>query len=142
MLVVVWMRIADRMAEQRLHRLSHRLSGLSISEGEVASACRLVAWAFEHFYRTMLRDIRDAPSRHMDETAWRIDGRSAWMWAFVEKCASFVKSVLSSAARLFLFVRMDIESTNNAAERAIRPMVAPRKVSGGSRSSFRCMSCV
>lgn len=30
--------------------------------------------------------------------------------------------------------RMDTESTNNAAERAIRPMVIRRKASGGSRS--------
>ena len=30
--------------------------------------------------------------------------------------------------------RMDTESTNNAAERVIRPMVVRRKVSGGSRS--------
>ncbi len=33
-----------------------------------------------------------------------------------------------------MFVSMGIESTNNAAERAIRPMVIRRKVSGGSRS--------
>jgi transposase len=50
------------------------------------------------------------------------------------KCSSFVKSLLSATDKLFLFVRMDIESTNNTAERAIRPIVVARKVSGGSRS--------
>ncbi|MDG6934429.1 MAG: transposase [Nitrososphaerota archaeon] len=51
-----------------------------------------------------------------------------------EKCSSFVRSLLSAADRLFLFVRMDIESTSNAAERAIRSMVVAREVSGGSCS--------
>ena len=247
MLVIVWMRIAHRMTEQSVAEAMGTLFGLGISEGEVANACKLVANAFEPFYQSMLRDIRDAPSRHMDETTWRIDGRSAWMWTFVEKwttvfvirysrghdvplevlgkhapgvnitdryraydtlasetgdsqqycwahmlldarelsdfygdegaeiygtlcslyaeaktynhhgsagderrlihalgalnhsygnekCSSFVRSLLSATDKLFLFVRMDIESTNNAAEREIRPMVANRKVSGGSRS--------
>ena len=66
MLVIVWMRIAHRMTEQSVAGAMGTLFGLGISEGEVASACRLVANAFEPFYRTMLRDIRDAPSRHMD----------------------------------------------------------------------------
>ena len=247
MLVIVWMRIAHRMTEQSVAEAMGILFGLCISEGEVAGACKLVARAFEPFYRTMLRDIRDAPSRHMDETTWRIDGRSAWMWTFVEKwttvfvirysrghdvplevlgkhapgvnitdryraydalasqtgdsqqycwahilldakelsdfygdegaeiygtlcslyaeaktyghhgsvedeqrlihalgaldhsysnekCSSFVRSLLSATDKLFLFVRMDIDSTNNEAEREIRPMVVRRKVSGGSRS--------
>ena len=41
---------------------------------------------------------------------------------------------LSAADRLFLSARMGIESTNNAAERAIRPMVVVRKVSAGNHS--------
>ncbi len=247
MLVIVWMRIAHRMTEQSVAEAMGTLFGLEISEGEVVNACKLVANAFEPFYQSMLRDIRDAPSRHMDETTWRIDGRSAWMWTFVEKwttvfvvrysrghdvplevlgkhapgvnitdryraydtlasktgdsqqycwahilldakelsgfygdegaeiygtlcslyaeaktydhhgsvederrlihalgaldhsysngkCSSFVRSLLSATDKLFLFVRMDIESTNNEAERTIRPMVVNRKVSGGSRS--------
>ena len=52
-----------------------------------------------------------------------------------EKCLSFVRSLLSATDRLFLFVRMDIESTNNAAEGEIRSMFVRRKVSGGSRSN-------
>ena len=77
MLVIVWMRIAHRMTEQSVSEAMGILFSFSISEGEVANACRLVAVAFELFYKTMLGDMRDAPSRHMDETTWRIDGRSA-----------------------------------------------------------------
>ena len=50
------------------------------------------------------------------------------------KCARFVKNLIKDRDKLFLFVCMDIESTNNRAERAIRPVVIARKISGGSRS--------
>ena len=61
MLVIVWMRIAHRMTEQSVSEAMGTLFGFSISEGEVANACRLVAEAFEPFYKTMLGDMMDAP---------------------------------------------------------------------------------
>jgi hypothetical protein len=50
-------------------------------------------------------------------------------------CARFARNVLKDAAHLFRFVTdPSVDSTNNRAERALRPMVVARKVSGGSRS--------
>ena len=47
----------------------------------------------------------------------------------------FVDEVLSQRAWLFEFVlNPEVEGTNNRAERALRPMVVARKISGGSRS--------
>jgi transposase len=47
----------------------------------------------------------------------------------------FVTEVLSQRAWLFEFVlNPAVEGTNNRAERALRPMVVARKISGGSRS--------
>ena len=51
------------------------------------------------------------------------------------RCARFVKNIINDREKLFLFVELDIESTNNRAERAIRPVVIARKISGGSRSN-------
>lgn len=50
-------------------------------------------------------------------------------------CARFARNVLKDAAHFFRFVTdPEVDSTNNRAERALRPMVIARKVSGGSRS--------
>lgn len=47
----------------------------------------------------------------------------------------FVTEVLSIRERLFEFVvHPEVEGTNNRAERALRPAVVARKISGGSRS--------
>ncbi|MEM0134172.1 MAG: transposase [Thermoplasmatales archaeon] len=55
-----------------------------------------------------------------------------------KKCAGSIRNLLKRKRDdLFRFViNRDIESTNNRAERAIRPIVTYRKVSGGSRSDL------
>ncbi len=51
------------------------------------------------------------------------------------ECRKFVKNLLRYKDFMFEFVtNPDVEATNNRAERAIRPCVIARKVSGGSRS--------
>ena len=51
------------------------------------------------------------------------------------ECRTFVKNLLKYKEFMFEFVtNPDVDATNNRAERAIRPCVIARKVSGGSRS--------
>jgi transposase len=50
--------------------------------------------------------------------------------------ATLVKRIRRSQTELFTFVReLDVPPTNNAAERAVRPLVIARKISGGTRSA-------
>lgn len=52
------------------------------------------------------------------------------------RCHKFAENLLKDLDCLFEFVKNpDVDGTNNAAERALRPSVVARKVSGGSRSS-------
>lgn len=51
-------------------------------------------------------------------------------------CRRIAKRLLKHSHQLFTFLeQMDVESNNNRAERAIRPAVIVRKISGGNRSS-------
>ncbi|MHA1170376.1 MAG: IS66 family transposase [Candidatus Hodarchaeales archaeon] len=51
------------------------------------------------------------------------------------ECRKFVKNLLKWKNFMFEFVMNPyVDATNNRAERAIRPCVIARKVSGGSRS--------
>lgn len=51
------------------------------------------------------------------------------------RCRKYVKNLLKYKDSMFEFVmNPDVDATNNRAERAIRPCVIARKVSGGSRS--------
>ena len=51
-------------------------------------------------------------------------------------CQRLAKRLRKHSHQLFTFLeQMDVESNNNSAERAIRPAVVTRKISGGNRSS-------
>jgi transposase len=52
-----------------------------------------------------------------------------------KKAKAFVKTITKHKRNLFLFVtNKDVEATNNAAERALRPLVVMRKISYGNMS--------
>jgi hypothetical protein len=249
MLTVVWLKVGLRMTESAIPQVLHRLFGLKISEGEAIHILAQVARAFGPYYDGLIREVRNASARNIDETSWRIDGENCWLWAFITKgealyriasrrnsdvpekvlgkhrgvdihdrfsaynrlgrksgnpqqycwahilndakelsefwgedgehihqvlgqiytkakgfehggsdadieqlvqemksgldypysshhCYNFVKNLLKKQNSLFEFVKNpDVDSTNNAAERAIRPAVVARKISGGSRST-------
>ncbi len=61
-------------------------------------------------------------------------GLSNWQGSSVHG-HRFVQGILALRERLFEFVRnATVEGTNHRAERALRPAVVARKISGGSRS--------
>ena len=52
-----------------------------------------------------------------------------------QRCHKFVVNLLKEKDNLFEFVKNPyVEGTNNMAERAMRPPVVARKISGGNRS--------
>jgi hypothetical protein len=51
------------------------------------------------------------------------------------KCKKFARKILKERDKLFIFVtNPEVDGTNNRAERAVRPNVVLRKVSGGTKS--------
>jgi transposase len=95
MLIVSWFKIKLRMTEEAIPEVLHRLFGLKICEGEVIHILSQVAKAFGPYYNQLVRDIRNAPARHIDETTWRINGKNVYLWAFVTKWETLYKIAAS-----------------------------------------------
>lgn len=85
MLLVVYLKIGLRMPVDSIPRLLKETFNLAISEGEVCLILEQMANAFGPYYEQLLQEIRSAPARHMDETSWRINGETVWLWAFITK---------------------------------------------------------
>lgn len=57
--------------------------------------------------------------------------------------ATLAKRLRSHLPELFTFVRdPEVDATNNAAERSLRPLVTIRKISGGTRSQMGSTTCM
>ncbi len=70
-------------------RLAFRTTlGLDIALGTIVKMVNRVAAAFWPLYVGMLKELRKASLISADETPWRVDGRSAWPWAFVSGTAA------------------------------------------------------
>lgn len=95
MLIVVWFKIKLRMTEEAIPEVLNRLFGLKISEGEVIHILAQVARAFGPFYQELIQKIRDAQSRNIDETSWRINGENANLWVFVSEGETLYKTAFS-----------------------------------------------
>lgn len=59
-----------------------RLCGLSITAGALAQEMNALAKWLKPEYASIQSTLRQSPSVHVDETGWRLDGKSCWLWAF------------------------------------------------------------
>lgn len=83
MLMVAWLRLANRIPEQIVARMMADCFGLQISTGEVQHILDQVATAYTGFYEELLDDLRRRGTKHMDESTWRTNGINQYAWAFV-----------------------------------------------------------
>jgi hypothetical protein len=91
MLIVVWLKIGMRLTEEAIPQILEQLCGIRISEGEVSHICTIIAEEFGEFYAQLENEVRQAQARYIDETSWRENGKTLWMWAFVTKGVALYK---------------------------------------------------
>lgn len=96
----------------------------------------------EHIYHVVKKTYRDAKNydhRGNDENIEKLFQKMADELNHPYKshrCHKFVVNLLKEKDNLFEFVKNPhVDGTNNAAERALRPPVVARKISGGNRST-------
>lgn len=67
-------------------RVTH---SFTLTEGGIQSILHAFKTQFTKEYEAILKEIRDAPVKHADETSWRIDGINAWAWFFGTSHAAY-----------------------------------------------------
>jgi len=85
MLLVVFMKMGLALPSQKIIKMLESQYNLTISDGEIYKMLEQVARAFGAHYKELQQKIRDAAVKHLDETGWRINGKSHWLWIFINK---------------------------------------------------------
>ncbi|EQD77407.1 hypothetical protein B1B_01081, partial [mine drainage metagenome] len=64
--------------------------------GEVLNILSQLSESLGPEYDKLLEQIRDAPSRHMDTTSWRVNGENHDLWTFVTKTEAIFRITKSN----------------------------------------------
>ena len=59
-----------------------RLCGLSVTAGALAQSMQSLAKWFTPQYQAIQTGLRQSHCTYVDETGWRLNGQSCWLWAF------------------------------------------------------------
>ena len=59
-----------------------RLCGLSVTAGALAQSMQSLAKWFTPEYQAIQTGLRQSHCTYVDETGWRLNGQSCWLWAF------------------------------------------------------------
>ena len=63
-------------------KIAYRSLGLTVSSGGLTQAWKHLATLLEGDYDGILQKIRHSAVLHADETGWRLNGVTCWLWAF------------------------------------------------------------
>ncbi|MDI6642276.1 MAG: IS66 family transposase [Elusimicrobiota bacterium] len=85
MLLIVYLKIGLALPVKKIVSLLKAQYNLKISNGGIIRILDQVAKAFGPYYKGLQRRIKEARVKHCDETGWRIDGKSYWLWMLINK---------------------------------------------------------
>ena len=85
MLLVLILKLDSRVTSKKIKSILKTIYDLDISDGEVYKILEQLSEAFGDHYNELVKKIKDALIKHIDETSWRINGKSNWLWLFINK---------------------------------------------------------
>ncbi|EQD62955.1 transposase, unclassified family protein, partial [mine drainage metagenome] len=112
MLIVAFFKTGMRMSIEDVSMTMREIFDLSISEGEVPNILSQLSESIGPEYDKLLEQIRDAPSRHMDTTSWRVNGENHDLWTFVTKSEAIFRITKSNNHEVPLAVLGDHKGTD------------------------------
>lgn len=100
MSLIAYLKIACRVPVSLIRQLLSTLYGLDISKGEICELLHEVARLGKDEYASILEKVRGSPVVHGDETGWREDGVSGYVWSFSTPLVRFFTYSHSRASRI------------------------------------------
>src|SRR5437660_1399485 len=132
---VIYLLHYQLLPENRLAALMADLFGVKVAASTIARMSRTCAEHLQGFVETVRDLVAGAPVKHMDETGFRIGGKTQWLHVASTALLTFYRVCAKRKEDTLRFLRdPTVPFTNNQAERDGRMMKLRQKISGGFRS--------
>lgn len=114
-----------RMSLEIMVNTLYQTYGVNITEGGIINILkRTKNWLGKKEYGDLLKAIRGSPIKHADETSWRINGISGWLWVFVTSKEVYItieetrgggvaRKVLEGSSKEDILIRDDYSAYKN-----------------------------
>lgn len=89
--LVSYLRTTLRMTIRHIQAYLHTLHGLWLSIGEITELTHRVRTATEKTIDDLMKQIRQSPVIHGDETGWREDGQNGYVWVLTTPGAEGIR---------------------------------------------------
>jgi transposase len=100
MSLIAYLKIACRVPVSLIRQLLITLYDLDVSKGEICELLHEVARLGKDEYASILDRVRASPVVHGDETGWREDGVSGYVWSFSTPLVRFFTYSHSRSSRI------------------------------------------
>jgi len=84
-----WLHYGLGVTTRQIVDVFNRHLKLSITDGGLTQMWHRLSDVFEPWYEQIHRHCLDAGVLHADETGWRVEGRTWWLWCFATTDATF-----------------------------------------------------
>jgi len=85
MILILILKLDCRIQSKKITSILDSVFGVKISDGEVYNILNQLSEAFGDYYEELVRKIKEALAKNIDETSWRINGKNYWLWIFINK---------------------------------------------------------
>lgn len=85
MILILILKLDCRIPSNKITSILDSVFGLKISDGEIYNILNKLSEALGDYHEELVRKIKEALAKHIDETSWRINGKNNWLWIFINK---------------------------------------------------------
>jgi len=97
---MVWLKYHVVVPGNKIVALFKDLMGLTVSEGAVAQALQRLAGHLGVEADAVLAALKEASLKHVDETGWKINGASRWLWSVANKAWAYTRIANSRGSKI------------------------------------------
>src|SRR4030043_1138798 len=85
MILILILKLDCRVPSNKITSILDSVFGVKISDGEIYNILKQLSEAFGDYYDELVRKIKEALAKHIDDTSWRVNGKNYWLWIFINK---------------------------------------------------------
>jgi hypothetical protein len=86
--LAIYMKFDVKVSDGDIRKVFDKIFGLKLCHSAITDFRRQATAKAERIYSRLIAELRNSPFNNGDETGWKINGKTGWLWKFVTKSVS------------------------------------------------------